>query len=132
MQLKRIMIAALVAASVPCMAFADVYEEEYAEPEQEYIEEYEPLTGDEFMYQGVYEYGGRLETWYSSNVSYHYRTGEWWVDEEGFYRTDEGYYVVAASEDEFGEGSVIETSRGEAMVLDCGCEDGTTDFYVCW
>ena len=83
-------------------------------------------------YDGIYWYGDRLETYYSSEVAYHWRTPEWWVDDQGFYRTDEGYYVVAANEYEFEEGSVIETSMGAAQVLDCGCDWGVTDFYVNW
>lgn len=78
---------------------------------------------------GVYEYNGFTETWYSSNVLYHWQTPEWWEDEEGFYRTDEGYYVVA--NDTYGYGEVIETSKGLAQVLDGGCGD-FIDFYVNW
>ena len=73
---------------------------------------------------------GTIETAYSSNVLYHYRTSEWTPDEYGFYRTSDGYYVVASNEYE--EGTVIETSRGEAMVLDGGCAEGYIDFYVNW
>ena len=73
---------------------------------------------------------GTIETAYSSNVLYHYRTSEWEPDEYGFYRTSEGYYVVASNEYE--EGTVIETSRGEAMVLDGGCAEGYIDFYTNW
>ena len=73
---------------------------------------------------------GTRETAYSSNVLYHYRTSEWQPDEYGFYRTDEGYYVVASSDYE--QGAIIETSRGEAMVLDSGCDSGIVDFYVDW
>lgn len=40
---------------------------------------------------------GTRETAYSSSVLYHYRTSEWTPDEYGFYRTDDGYYVVASS-----------------------------------
>lgn len=79
---------------------------------------------------GVNEYGGTTETWYSSNVQRHCRTDEWELDEEGFYRTGDGYYVVASSDLE--EGTVIETSKGEAMVLDSGCDPGVVDFYVGW
>ena len=79
-------------------------------------------------YDGIYWYGDRLETYYSSAVAYHWRTPEWWVDELGFYRTDEGYYVVAASDYE--EGEVIECSMGLAQVLDCGPDCGVTDYYV--
>ena len=73
---------------------------------------------------------GTTETAYSSNVLYHYRTSEWQPDEYGFYRTDEGYYVVASND--YPEGTVIETSRGEAMVLDGGCAESYVDFYVNW
>lgn len=73
---------------------------------------------------------GTRETAYSSSVLYHYRTSEWTPDEYGFYRTDDGYYVVASSDYE--QGAIIETSRGEAMVLDSGCDSGIVDFYVDW
>ena len=88
------------------------------------------IGGADFMAQGVVEYGGRTETWYSSQVLYHWRTPEWWTDEEGFYHDADGYYVVAASD--YAEGSIIETSRGLARVLDGGCDAGVTDFYTCF
>ena len=81
-------------------------------------------------HDGVYEYGGRTETYYSSQVLYHWRTPEWWCDENGFWRTAEGYYVVAASD--YAQGAVIETSMGLAQVLDCGCPEGVTDYYTAW
>lgn len=107
------------------------YEEAYYEPyyEEYYEPEYYPSDGLN-AYTGVNEYDGRLETYYSSNVAYHYRTPEWYVDDEGFYRTEEGYYVVAASDME--EGTVFEGSKGECIVLDCGCSEGITDYYVNW
>lgn len=94
--------------------------------------------GDGFMQQGVREFNGRTETWYSSNVLYHQNTSQWSVDDEGYYRTDDGYYVVAASEYEtnpetgepYQEGDIIQTSKGEGIVLDSGCDEGVTDFYV--
>ena len=79
---------------------------------------------------GVNAYNGRVETYYSSNVLYHYNTSAWTVDDEGFYRTDEGYYVVAASD--MPQGTVFEGSKGECIVLDSGCADGVTDYYVAW
>ena len=79
---------------------------------------------------GVNYYDGRTETYYSSNVLYHYKTNEWTLDDEGFYRTDDGYYVVAASD--MPEGTTFETSKGTAIVLDSGCSEGVTDFYVGW
>ena len=84
--------------------------------------------GDGFMQQGVRYHEGRTETWYSSNVAYHYRTPEWTVDDEGYYRDDQGRYVVAASD--VPEGSEIETSKGTGIVLDGGCDEGVTDFYT--
>ena len=77
---------------------------------------------------GVNYHDGRTETYYSSDVLYHYRTPEWTVDEEGFYRTDEGYYVVAASD--MDQGATFEGSKGTCIVLDSGCSAGTTDYYV--
>lgn len=108
-----------------------VYEEpvyeEYWEPYYEPV--YYPSEGLN-AYTGVNEYDGRTETYYSSNVLYHYRTNEWWLDEEGFYRTDEGYYVVAASDME--QGTTFEGSKGTCIVLDTGCDAGITDYYVRW
>lgn len=79
---------------------------------------------------GVNEHNGRTETYYSSNVLYHRDTSNWIADDEGFYRTSEGYYVVAASD--MSQGTVFETSKGTAIVLDSGCNNGVTDFYVNW
>lgn len=78
---------------------------------------------------GVNFYNGRRETYYSSNVLYHYRTAEWTLDEEGFYREGE-YYVVAASD--MAQGTTFECSKGTCIVLDSGCAAGTTDYYVAW
>ena len=77
---------------------------------------------------GVNYYDGRTETYYSSNVLYHQDTDQWTVDDEGFYRTDEGYYVVAASD--MPQGTTFEGSKGTCIVLDSGCEEGVTDYYT--
>lgn len=79
---------------------------------------------------GIYYYGGRKETYYSSNVLYHYRTSEWTADAQGFYRTSDGYYVVAALD--MSQGTVFQCSKGYCIVLDSGCAAGTTDYYVNW
>ena len=109
------------------------YYETYYEPTY-YAPSYSGVQGDP---DGLNSFVGvvdgpneTIETAYSSNVLYHYRTSEWQPDEFGFYRTSDGYYVVASNEYE--EGTVIETSRGEAMVLDGGCDAGVIDFYVDW
>lgn len=79
---------------------------------------------------GVNYYNDRTETYYSSNVLYHQDTNQWTVDDEGFYRTDDGYYVVAASD--MPQGTTFEGSKGTCIVLDSGCSEGITDYYVAW
>lgn len=81
-------------------------------------------------FTGVNYHDGRVETFYSSQVLYHYRTNEWTLDAEGFWRTEEGYYVVAASDMEQGE--TFKGSKGTCIVLDTGCNVGVTDYYVNW
>lgn len=78
---------------------------------------------------GVNYYGGRRETYYSSNVLYHYLTPTWTLDSEGFYR-DGDNYVVAASD--MPQGTTFSCSKGTCIVLDTGCPAGTTDYYVAW
>lgn len=76
---------------------------------------------------------GRKETYYSSNVLYHYRTGEWTVDDEGFYRTDEGYYVVGVSMGDYALGDTFEGGKGTCYVADFGWTDEPiTDYYTNW
>lgn len=87
-------------------------------------------SGDGFKQQGVRYHDGRTETWYSSNSAYHYRTAEWTVDDEGYYRDSDGYYVVAS--DDHAQGEVVNTSKGEAKVYDDGTYSGNIDFYVGW
>lgn len=79
---------------------------------------------------GVCNFNGRRETYYSSRALYHYRTGEWMQDAEGFWRDSEGYYVVAASD--MPQGTVFQGSKGDCKVYDSGCAAGTTDYYVSW
>lgn len=135
------MIIQLIASMLLSMAFdSAIFEPEYIEPEPIEYEEpyyYEPYYEPVYYpseglnsFTGVNEHDGRTETYYSSNVLYHYRTNEWWLDDEGFYRTDEGYYVVAASDME--QGTTFEGSKGTCIVLDTGCDAGITDYYVNW
>lgn len=111
---------AVVAYEVP------YYEDWCYEPQAYYSTPTDGLNA----FSGVNYHDGRTETYYSSNVLYHYRTNEWWLDDEGFYRTDEGFYVVAASDME--QGATFTGSKGECKVYDCGCADGVTDYYVNW
>ena len=149
MRTTTIIAAALLAAcAVPATAGADeiepYYEPEAADWQAGYgdelttVDQYDAmqqatpnagaLTGDEFRFAGVYQYGGRTEAWYSDSELYHWRTPEWWADGEGFYRDADGNYVVAASDVPMG--SALGTSRGQAVVYDTGCACGVTDFYV--
>lgn len=86
-------------------------------------------TGTLTKAMGVNYFDGRRETYYSSNVLYHYLTPTWTLDEEGFYR-DGDYYVVAASD--MPSGTTFSCSKGTCIVLDTGCPAGTTDYYVAW
>lgn len=95
---------------------------------QSYTPSYNYPTSGLTKAGGVNYFNGVRETWYSSNQLYHYRTGEWTVDSEGFYRDSNGYYIVASNQ--YPNGTVIETSKGQSLVADKGC-DGT-DFYVKW
>ena len=79
---------------------------------------------------GVNYHNGWRETYYSSNVLYHYRTPEWTVDANGVYRDADGYVIVASSSD--AQGSIVDTSFGAGKVYDTGCAEGTHDIYVNW
>lgn len=89
-------------------------------------------TGDRRLNptSGVCYFNGRKETYYSSEVLYHYNTANWILDDEGCYRTKDGYYVVASTD--YKKGTIIDISKGKAKVLDCGCHSGVVDVYVNW
>ena len=83
------------------------------------------------MISGVNFFNGRRETYYSSNVLYHVNTDNWVIDSEGFYHEPvTGAYVVAASDLSYG--TIFYGSKGKCIVLDCGCDPYTTDYYVAW
>lgn len=119
----------------------ETYEEEEPYYEEYYYEEeyydYGGYSGsgggssDGFMEQGIRDgVDSDTETWYPESAGRHYRTDEWHTDEEGYYRDSDGYYVVAS--DDYAEGSVVNTSKGEAKVYDDGTDSGNIDFYVGW
>ena len=107
---------------------------DYSEPNDYYwvesVVSYEMPSDGLNSFTGVNYHEGRTETFYSSQVLYHYRTSVWTLDDEGFYRDSEGRYVVAASDME--HGTVFQGSKGECIVLDTGCNAGITDYYVAW
>ena len=76
-------------------------------------------------FDGVYDYNGHHETFYASHAAY---DDQLWVDDEGFFRDDQGRYVVASSDYE--HGTEIEISQGKAIVMDGGCEPGTVDVHT--
>ena len=82
------------------------------------------------VYSGVNQYGNRTETYYSSNVAYHYMTDEWTAGDDGVYRDADGYVVVAASDISYGD--VVDTSFGEGKVYDYCPTEGITDIYTNW
>lgn len=113
----------------------EVVEIAVAEPQEVYVE---PVV-EEVYYSngsglnptsGVNYHNGWRETYYSSNVLYHYRTPEWTVDSNGVYRDAEGYVIVASSSD--AQGAVVDTSFGLGKVYDTGCAAGTHDIYTNW
>lgn len=119
-------------------------DEQVYEPEAEYIEDYSGSGTYYAEYSELYNtdgpsrtmpgwHDGRVETYYSSNVLYHYRTGEWTVDDEGFYRTDEGYYVVGVSTGDYEIGDTFEGGKGTCIVMDYGdTSQPVTDYYTNW
>ena len=118
------------APEVPEEEEAPVLEDEgvpYVDSGQAYETSYCPTDGLT-REGGVNYHEGRRETWYSSTTLYHKDTGDWTLDDEGFYRDSDGYYVVAASDMEQGE--TFEGSKGDCKVYDTGCPAGTTDYYV--
>ena len=122
--------AAEAEAKAAAEAEAAVAAQSYTNYNTTYSSSYNMPSNGLTMQGGVNYYGNRKETWYSSNDAYHYRTGEWTVDSEGFYRDANGYYVVAASD--MAQGTTFEGSKGTCIVLDSGCAAGTTDYYVAW
>ena len=115
-------------------AAEDEWMETYVDEDYTWMESYESsysYSGDGFMQEGVRAgVDSDTETWYSSNQAYHYRTSEWSPDDEGYYRDSDGYYVVASND--YPEGSVVTTSKGEAKVYDSGTDSGNIDMYVAW
>ena len=77
-------------------------------------------------FDGVNYHEGRTETYYSADNAV-YRD-QLTVDDQGFYRDDQGRYAVAVSD--MPEGTVFQGSQGECIVVDSGCEPGTTDYAV--
>lgn len=103
---------------------------EYIEPEYyEPVASYPVYSSAEGLnsYDGIYNYGGHTETYYASYAAY---DSQLWVDEEGFFRDSDGRYVV--STDDYEQGAVVDISKGEAVVMDCGTAPGVVDVHTVW
>lgn len=102
----------------------------YEEPQPQ--ASYECAAQDGMLTQqgGVNWYNGKKETYYSSNVLYHYMTPEWNCGSDGVWRDSDGYVILASSDMEYG--TVHETSLGAGRVYDTGCPEGVVDVYVSW
>lgn len=103
-------------------------------PDQPTQAAYNPMYGENGPTRQMPGYhDGRKETYYSSNVLHHYRTDEWTVDADGFYRTDEGYYVVGVTYGDYELGDTFEGGKGTCYVADFGWTDEPiTDYYTNW
>lgn len=81
-----------------------------------------------FKNAGVVYDNGLRYTWYSSNVLYHYRTGEWTAGDDGLYRDSNGNIIIASSD--YAQGTLVDTPWGQGIVADSGCASGTIDVYT--
>lgn len=85
---------------------------------------------------GVNYFGGRRETWYSTNEPGQTVTAKPIpgrnVGSDGVIRDAEGYVCVATHQSDYKFGEVIDTSFGPGKVYDTGCARGTTDIYTTW
>lgn len=104
-----------------------------------YVAEYSELyntDGPSRTMPGWHE--GYLETYY--NASAHYLAPTWSVDSEGFYRDSDGRYVVGvdiadtnpSTGEPYAIGDVVDTGRGEAVVMDYGSGARVHDFATVW
>ena len=109
-------------------------EPEQEEPYTEYVKYYD--TGSYTVmgnpdglnsFDGVYEYNGKTESFYASHAIY---DDQLTVDDDGFFRDDQGRYVVAT--DDYAQGTEIEISQGKAIVMDGGTEPGVIDVHTTW
>ena len=114
--------------------YTDDYYTEYNVSDGAYYAEYNELYNDNGPTREMPGwYDSYLETYYSSNVLYHSRTSEWTADEEGFYRDDQGRYIIGVDIAEGIEiGTEVETGKGTGVVMDYGSGAHVHDFYTNW
>ena len=122
--------------------FNSVYIAEYVESDYsiQYVEENIPVStpissiSEDFINRGVIYKNGNKYTYYSSNEGdgdFAYSDAEGMtVDENGMYKDNEGYIIVAANKNDYSGGDVVETPFGQGKVYDTGCNTGTIDIYT--
>lgn len=104
-----------------------------------YVAEYDPMyntDGPTREMPGWHD--GYLETYYPA--SNHVWASEWTVDEDGFYHDSTGRYVIGVDKYDtnpntgqpYQYGDIVETGKGEAVVLDFGYGARVHDFAVVW
>ena len=104
-----------------------------------YVAEYSELYNDDGPSREMPGWhDGYLETYY--NASNHVWAGEWTVDDDGFYHDSTGRYVIGVDKydtnpntgEPYRYGDIVETGKGEAVVLDYGQGARVHDFAVTW
>lgn len=83
--------------------------------------------------KGRVKYGNHTETWYSQktlkgnglNIP-----GRHVNESDGTVRDEDGYICV--SSDDYGKGTVVDTSLGPGKVYDTGSGKGNIDIYTNW
>ena len=85
-------------------------------------------TSYNFVKYGVVKMWGYRYTWYTSVQLYHHKTAEWIPCDDGFYRTNDGYIVVASKL--FPKGTIVMTPFGKGMVLDYCATNNNIDIYT--
>ena len=127
-------LAIVMALALPITAWGEGYD--YVDLDDEEQEEAETLSGADFMYLGVVEYGGWKWTWYSERVlpgegltalNENGRT----VNESGFVVDGEGYISIATPNWEEQVGTIVDTPFGPGKVYDY-CESDSYDVYCSW
>lgn len=104
-----------------------------------YVAEYDPMyntDGPTREMPGWHD--GYLETYYPA--SNHVWASEWTVDEDGFYHDSTGRYVIGVDKYDtnpntgqpYQYGDIVETGKGEAVVMDYGSGARVHDFATVW
>lgn len=96
----------------------------YTQPSTVY---YQPSTDEQLTaFGGVYYYGEQKETYYNlpmsqvvANAQAQGLEGEYWVRDDGVKMYGD-YVIIAANQNVYPYGTVVDTSLGEGIVLDTG------------